>query len=247
MAAGRPHGRNDPSLMSSLETAVRQVRRPGPVELTWNWRWELGLLATLAATAGLIASDLGLIGLAVTAGAGLAAGAAALLCWPSARQWVIARAWCIITPHRVRTACVNAWVQTRSGRLPFIMSTLPADYGEQVRLWLRAGITAADLEAAREILAAACWATEVRVVPSARQAHLVTLEVIRTSHPERVRPIPEAWPSPRRVADDGVGDTEERDTRRWPGETIPPPRLSPEEIGAEPDGRRPARVPDDWP
>jgi hypothetical protein len=43
MAAGRPHGPNDPGLMSSLETAVTEVRRPGPAELTWNWRWELGI------------------------------------------------------------------------------------------------------------------------------------------------------------------------------------------------------------
>ncbi len=48
MAAGRPHGPNDPSLMSSLETAVRKVRRPGPAELAWNWRWELGIFAMLA-------------------------------------------------------------------------------------------------------------------------------------------------------------------------------------------------------
>ena len=86
MAAGRPHGPNDPSLMSSLETAVTVVRRPGPAELTWNWRWELGILALLAVPSGLIAAEFGLLGLAFTAGAGLAAGAAALLCWPPARQ-----------------------------------------------------------------------------------------------------------------------------------------------------------------
>ena len=42
MPSGRPYGPNDPSLISSLETAVRQVRRPGPVGLAWNWRLELG-------------------------------------------------------------------------------------------------------------------------------------------------------------------------------------------------------------
>ena len=77
MAAGRPHGPNDPSLMSSLETAVRQVRRPGPVELAWNWRWELGILAGPGRVLRLITGAFGLIGLAVAAGAGLAAGAAA--------------------------------------------------------------------------------------------------------------------------------------------------------------------------
>jgi hypothetical protein len=238
MTAGRPHGRNDPSLIASLETALRPVRRPGPAELTWNWRRELGILAALAAAAGFIASSVGLLGLAVTAGAGLAASAATLLCCPSARHWVIARAWCLITPHRVRAGCASAWVQTRSGRLPFVLATKPTACGERVRLWLFAGLTAADLEAASGVLAGACWAAQVRVVPSARHAHLVTLEVIRTPHPERKRPAhSEAWPTPRRLADEGLG--------------IPSPRLSPEEDGAELDGRGGrdgrswAHVPDD--
>jgi hypothetical protein len=222
MAAGRPHGPNDPSLMSSLETAVTRARRPGPAELTWNWRWELGILAVLAVPAGLITSAFGLLGLCAATGAGLAAGAAVLL-RPPARQWYVARAWCLITPHRVRAGCVNAWVQTRSGRLPFILATTPTAYGEQVRLWLRAGLTAADLQAARYVLAAACWATEVRVIPSPSHAHLVTLEVVRIHQSERVRPTLEAWPFPRQGAGDGRGDTEERDTRRWPGDLMPLP------------------------
>jgi hypothetical protein len=216
MAAGRPHGPNDPSLMSSLETAVRKVRRPGPVELAWNWRWELGLLTVLGTLSALIATSIGLNGLAVTAGAGLAAGAATLLCCPPARQWITVWAWCVITPHRVRAGCVNAWVQTRSGRLPIILAATPTHYGEQVRLWLRAGITAADLYSARDVLAAACWAMEVEVVPSARHVHLVTLEVIRTDHPERLRPTHQASPGSRRVAGDSLGDSEARDTRSWP-------------------------------
>ncbi|HEY6492143.1 MAG TPA: hypothetical protein VIZ43_02645 [Trebonia sp.] len=246
MAAGRPHGPNDPSLISSLETAVREVRRPGPAELAWNWRWELGLLAIVAGPLAFIASELGLLGLAVTAGAGLAVGAA-LLCWPPARHWIVARAWCLITPHRVRAGCVNAWVQTRSGRLPFVLSTSPTAYGEQVRLWLRAGITAADLHAARDVLAVACWAAEVRVFPSPSRAHLVTLDVIRGGHPDRVGPTTATWPLPRHGAGDGLGDADERDTWRWPGASLPSPRFSPENTQAEPDGRSQAPVPDDRP
>ena len=207
MAAGRPRGPNDPSLMSSLETALTEARRPGPAELTWNWRWEIGILGLLAVPAGLIASEFGLLALSIATGAGLGASAAAL-CWPPARQWCIARAWCLITPHRVRAGCVNAWVQTRGGKLPFILATAPTAYGEQVRLWLRAGLTCADLQAAKDVLAAACWATEVRVIPSASHAHLVTLQIVRTRHPERLRPTPEAWPSSRHVAGDGPGDAE---------------------------------------
>jgi hypothetical protein len=194
--------------MFSLETAVTGVRRPGPAELTWNWRWELGILCLLAVPAGLIATEFGLLALSIAAGAGLAASTAALLCWPAARQWCIARAWCLITPHRVLAGCVNAWVQTRGGKLPFILATTPTAYGEQVRLWLRAGLTSADLQAAKDVLAAACWASEVRVVPSASRAHLVTLEIVRTRHPERPRLTPEAWPSSRHGAGDGPGDAE---------------------------------------
>jgi hypothetical protein len=223
--------------MSSLETAVREVRRPGLTELAWNWRWELGVLAALAAPSGLIASVFGLLGLSVAAGAGLAASVATLLLWPPARHWCIARAWCLITPHRVRAGCVNAWVQTRSGKLPFILATTPTAHGELVRLWLRAGLTAADLDAARDVLAAACWATEVRVVRSPSHAHLVTLEVIRTRYPERLQPTPQTRPFLRRGAGDGLGDTEGRDTPRWPGDATPRPRFSPEDSKSDHDGR----------
>ena len=168
MASGRPQGRNDPSLISSLETAVRQVRRPGPIGLAWNWRVELAITAAIAGVS-----------------------------------------WCVITPHRVRAGCVNAWVQTRSGRLPIIWSATPTEYGERLRLWCPAGITADDLIGASEVLAAACWAAEVRVMTDARHAHLVTLAVIRNSHPERTGPTPHGWPHPRRAADDAAGDRRE--------------------------------------
>ena len=210
MASGRPQRPNDPSVMSSLEAAVREIRRPGPPELAWNWRWELGILAAIGGLCALIADSLGLVGLAVAAGAGLAA-SVALLRWPPARAQIVARAWCVITPHRVRVGCLNAWVQTRRGRLPIVVSTRPTDHGERVLLWCRAGITAADLFAARHVLASACWASEVRVVPSLRHAHLVTLEVIRNQYPERTAPTPEAWPFLRHVEGDGTDDTEDPD------------------------------------
>lgn len=177
MASGRPHRPNDPSIMSSLESAVREVRRTGPIELAWHWRWELGTLIVTAGLSAVIAASLGVVWLAAAAGAGLAA-IGTLLCWPPARHRIVARAWCVITSHRIRAGCANAWVQSRHGRLPIVLTTVPTGFGERVQLWCRAGITAADLFAARHVLAAACWAAEVRVIPSARHAHLVTLEVI---------------------------------------------------------------------
>jgi hypothetical protein len=217
MASGRPQRRNDPSVMSSVEFAVREVRRPGPFEFCWNWRWELGTLAITAGLSAVIAASLGLIGLAVAAGAGLAA-TGALLRWPPARKRIVARAWCVITPHRIRVGCVNAWVQNRSGRLPIILYTTPIECGEQVQLWCRAGITAADLFAARHVLAAACWAAQVRVIPSLQHSHLVTLEVVRHDYPERAELTPQSWPFPRYVEDGAPDDSEEPDTVTFPGE-----------------------------
>jgi hypothetical protein len=211
MPAGRPYGRNDPSLMSSLESALTRARRAGLVELGWRWHRELAILAGLAGVGALIASDTGLTGLFVTAGAGLAA-SAALLCLPPARHWLTAMTRCLITPHRVLAGCANAWVQTRSGKLPIILATTPAVYGERVRIWLRAGLTAADLYAARDVLAAACWAADVRVIPSPGHAHLVTLQVIRSGHPERVQLTAQARPHSRHVEGDGLSDADERDT-----------------------------------
>ena len=81
------------------------------------------------------------------------------------------------------TDFMDDWAQTTSSQLPIVLVTRPTDYGEQVRLWLRADITIADLRAASEKLAAACWATEVRVVPSTRHARLATLQLIRNQPP----------------------------------------------------------------
>jgi hypothetical protein len=217
MASGRPRWPNDPSVMSSIEAAMRRTRRPGPVEFCWHWRWEIGILVATATLSALLAAGFGLLALAAGAGAGLAA-LATLLCWPPARSRIIARAWCVVTPHRVRAGCANAWVQTRGGRLPWVLYAVPAGFGERVQLWCPAGITAGDLFAARQVLAAACWAAEVRVIPSPRRAHLVTLEIIRNPYTERSGATPPNWPYTRHVEADGQDDPQEPASRGWRGE-----------------------------
>ena len=138
--------------------------------------------------------ELGAAWLVVIAGAGLAA-LAARLARPSARRRLIARAWCVITPHRVRTGCRHAWVRTPDGRLPVVLYTMPAAFGERVALWCGAGITRGDLEGARDTLRAACWARDVRVVASVRDAHVVVLEVIRHLPPGPPQDVAAtAWP-----------------------------------------------------
>jgi hypothetical protein len=184
MAHGRPRQPNDPSVMSSVEAALTAAAGPGLLARTWHWRYELALLGGLLFGTISIGVVLGPGWLAVTAAAGLAAIAAAVA-WPPSRQRLIARAWCVVTPHRIRTGCTHAWVQTRDGRLPVVLYTAPAGYGERVWVWCRAGITAGDLVAARDVLRAACWASDVRVVVNDRRSHIVVLEVIRRLPPGR--------------------------------------------------------------
>ena len=178
MASGRPRQPNDPSIMASVEAAVRTVARPNLIARLWHWRYELvltvgGLLGVVT-----IGYTLGLDWLIAVAAATMAILITAMA-WPPSRQRIIARAWCVITPHRVRTGCMHAWVQTRDGRLPVVLYTVPATFGERVWLWCRAGLTAGDLQAARDILRAACWASDIRVIVNDRRSHIVVLEVIR--------------------------------------------------------------------
>ena len=124
MASGRPRQPNDPSIMASIETAVSTVARPNLLARLWHWRYELGLIAGGLLGAVTIGYTLGLDWLIATAAAALAILATAMT-WPPARQSLMARAWCVITPHRVRTGCTHAWIQTRDGRLRLCSTPCP--------------------------------------------------------------------------------------------------------------------------
>jgi hypothetical protein len=202
MASGRPRRPDDPSVMASVETALRTVARPGMSGLIWNWRYELGLSAGLAVVALASGYALGAVWLVAIAAIGLVVLVAGLA-WPPSRQRLIRRAWCVITPYRVRTGCRHAWLQARNGRLPIILCTTPAAFGERVTLWCQAGITRGDLEAARGVLRAACWANDVRVVAIARYAQVVVLEVIRSLPPEPPGQDIASWPYLNRGGDAG--------------------------------------------
>jgi hypothetical protein len=195
--------------MASVETAVSTVARPGIIGRIWHWRYELAVTTGLPLAALAIWYTIGLAWLIAIAATALAVLVAAML-WRPSRQRIIARAWCVMTPHRVRTGCRHAWVQTRDGRLPVVLYTAPTDFGERVLLWLRAGITARDVEAARDVLRASCWASDVRVVVNDRRSHIVVLEVIRCLPAERPGPGRGAaeWPYLDRAQADGA-DPEE--------------------------------------
>jgi len=73
----------------------------------------------------------------------------------------------------------QAWIHSRDGKMPFVLCTMRRPFGERVHLWCRAGTSAEDFVWARHLVAAACWAREVRVLRSERFVHLVALDVIR--------------------------------------------------------------------
>lgn len=209
MTLGFPRRPNDPSIMASVEAAVSTIRRPGIIGRIWRWRYELALIAGLPLAVSGIAATLGLDWLTAVALAGLAVLTAALA-WPTSRRHLIARARCVITPHRVRTSRTRAWIHTRDGRLPAVLYAAPEGSGERVWLWCRAVITAGDLEEVRDILRAACWATDVRVVMNDRRSHIVVLEVIRRRLPgDYPGPDPDqatpGWPHQDRGQGSGAG------------------------------------------
>ncbi len=178
----------------------------------WSWRYEVTLVAALGAMAFGVGFAFGAVWLIASAATGLAL-LAAVMVWPRSRRRLIARAWCVITAHRVVTGCAQAWIQSRGGRLPVVLYTNPARFGERVMLWCRAGITARDFEAAREILAVACWAKDVRVLASQRHKHLVMLEVVRREPAPVHHGTPRGWPSRTGEAEPEEPATEGAD--RW--------------------------------
>ena len=147
--------------------AFVRTPRPNPLVVGWRWRYELSATATLA----LLTVRVG----ALWTVAGALATAAAFAVVPPLR-W---RFWCVVTQHRVRTGLTQAWVFSRAGRIPMVLWTRPVHEGEQLLLLLRPGLTAADLSAAAPVLAAACWARDVVVVPHPTRAALVRLVVVR--------------------------------------------------------------------
>ena len=181
MAGGRSRRPNDPSVLASLEKALSSATRPNPVVAGWRWRYELALMLTLAAVTFAIVQALG----AVWLRRHRHGRRGHWRCGQAGRRLLIRRAWCVITPHRLRTGCAHSWIQSRYGRLPVILFTTARPFGERVLLWCVAGISAEDLRGAKDALVAACWAADMRITASEQHAHLVIVDVIRRVRPSR--------------------------------------------------------------
>ena len=105
--------------------------------------------------------------------------AAVITVLPWTRRFVIRRAWCVLSRHRIQKVCYETRMHTRSGRLPLVLRIYPTKVGERALIWCRAGICAADFEAHTPEIAAACYARQARVEGNKRWAQLVQVDIVR--------------------------------------------------------------------
>jgi hypothetical protein len=162
-------------VLGALQRALTNVARPNPLTVAWRWRYEITAASMSVITgAALIARSGPWWTLTITAGTIIAIAAT-----PPARRWVAARVRVVVVQHRVRVGCKHAWIHSRDGKLPAILWTSARSYGERVILWCPPGVTGDDLIDASQLLAVACWATEVVVEPDPTRAYRVVLHVVR--------------------------------------------------------------------
>jgi hypothetical protein len=163
--------RNNPYLFD--EMFVRGKRTTAGV--IWRFRTELAVLTTGIAGVWELAKAVTTAWLALI----LIMSATAISVLPQVRGFVIRRAWCALSRHRIQKVCFETRMHTRSGRLPLVLRIHPTEVGERALIWCRAGICAADFEAHTPEIAAACYARQARVEGSKRWAQLLYLDIVR--------------------------------------------------------------------
>jgi hypothetical protein len=172
--ASKANPRNHRNNPYALDVFAAQVHHSAAGTL-FRFRTELSIvLMGLASFVALARTASGLWALVILAGLVLA-----LFALPWTRRFLIRRAWCVISRHRLQRVFFETRMHTRSGRLSLILWIRPTQVGERAWVWCRAGICAEDLEAHTGEIAAACYARETRVAKSARWAQLVTVDVVR--------------------------------------------------------------------
>lgn len=155
------------------EALVRGKRTAAGV--IWRFRTETTLITTTSTGMWQLARMVTLTWALVI----LAATVTAVMALPWSRQFILARAWCVLTRHRIQKACWELRLHTRSGRLPLVVRIYPTQVGVRALIWCRAGMCAADFEERTKEIATACYARQTRVEGSKRWAHLVCLDVVR--------------------------------------------------------------------
>ncbi|WP_446212216.1 hypothetical protein [Micromonospora sp. IBSANI012] len=82
---------------------------------------------------------------------------------PVSRRAVVAWTWCLVVRHRLRVCFAQFIIANQSGSLPLILWAKPTPVGERVWVYLRPGLSLADLEGRLDRIAVACHAATALV------------------------------------------------------------------------------------
>ncbi|SBT69194.1 hypothetical protein GA0070622_6313 [Micromonospora sediminicola] len=125
------------------------------LRLLWWWTPEIGITTFLGICWVQLANHTPMpITLTVVA---LVVGVPAAL--PASRRTVVAWTWCLIVRHRLRVCFAQFIIANQSGSLPLILWAKPTPVGERVWVYLRPGLSLADLEGRLDRIAVACHAS----------------------------------------------------------------------------------------
>ncbi|MEV5764829.1 hypothetical protein AB0L34_09680 [Micromonospora sp. NPDC052213] len=129
------------------------------LRLLWWWLPEI-VLTTAAITfwTQLVNHTTGPVTLLVVA---LVVGVPATI--PVTRRAVVAWTWCFVVRHRLRMCFAQFIIANQSGSLPLILWARPTPVGERVWIYLRPGLSLADLEGRLDRIAVACHASTALV------------------------------------------------------------------------------------
>jgi hypothetical protein len=169
-SSARNH-RNNPYI---LDRAFVQVHHSA-AGVIWRFRTEIAVLTTGVTGVWELAKAV----TATWAVVALTASTTAFMVLPWTRRFILRRAWCVLSRHRIQRVCYETRMHTRSGRLPLVLRIRPTQVGERALIWCRAGICAEDFEAHAPEIAAACLARQARVEGNKRWAQLVQLDIVR--------------------------------------------------------------------
>lgn len=96
------------------------------------------------------------------------------------RRGICAVVWCLVSRHRIRTCFSEFIITNRTGSLPLVLGARPTPAGERLWVWLRPGLSLADVQEKAAEIATACWATAVVAeVASASNSALLRMDIKR--------------------------------------------------------------------
>ncbi|WP_259275794.1 hypothetical protein [Micromonospora chalcea] len=125
------------------------------LRLLWWWTPEIGITTLLGICwVQLVNHTSTLVTLIVVA---LVVGVPAAV--PVSRRFLVAWTWCLIVRHRLRVCFAQFIIANQSGSLPLILWAKPTPVGERVWVYLRPGLSLADLEGRLDRIAVACHAS----------------------------------------------------------------------------------------